>query len=103
MSQIEDAPEKDSGRGGMDRRTMIKAAAVAGVGAWTAPMIIDSLSSPAAALSTPCSVFAFVINGANDGATTCTATRRGPNLPAAFIGGLDRWHCGTTARHGILR
>jgi taurine dioxygenase len=35
--------------------------------------------------------------------TTCTATRRGPNSPAAFIGGLDRWHCGTTARHGILR
>ncbi len=35
--------------------------------------------------------------------STCTGTRRGPNSPAAFIGGLDRWHCGTTARHGILR
>ena len=30
---------------------MIKASAVAGAAAWTAPVIIDSLSSPAAALS----------------------------------------------------
>jgi hypothetical protein len=38
-----------SARGGMSRRDMIKAAGVAGVAAWTAPVIIDSLSSPAAA------------------------------------------------------
>jgi hypothetical protein len=37
----------------LDRRTLIKAAAVAGVGAWTAPVILDSLSSPAAAISVP--------------------------------------------------
>ena len=30
---------------------MIKASAVAGAAAWTAPMIVDSLASPAAALS----------------------------------------------------
>jgi len=36
---------------GMDRRNMIKAAVAAGVGAWTAPVIIDSLASPAAAAS----------------------------------------------------
>jgi hypothetical protein len=35
--------------GGLSRRSMIKGAAVAGAAAWTAPMIIDSLSSPAAA------------------------------------------------------
>ena len=46
MSQIDGASEQDPGRRGMDRRTMIKAAAVAGVGAWTAPMIIDSLVQP---------------------------------------------------------
>ena len=34
---------------GMSRRDLIKASAVAGATAWTAPMIIDSLSSPAAA------------------------------------------------------
>jgi len=36
-------------RRGLSRRDMIKGAAVAGAAAWTAPMIIDSLSSPAAA------------------------------------------------------
>jgi hypothetical protein len=35
--------------GGLSRRSMIKGAAVAGAAAWTAPIIIDSLSSPAAA------------------------------------------------------
>jgi hypothetical protein len=35
----------------MDRRAMLRAAAIAGVGAWTAPAIIDSLASPAAAAS----------------------------------------------------
>jgi hypothetical protein len=34
---------------GLSRRQMIKASAVAGAAAWTAPMIVDSLSSPAAA------------------------------------------------------
>jgi len=34
------------------RRTMIKGAAVAAVAAWTAPVVLDSLTSPAAAAST---------------------------------------------------
>ena len=38
-----------AGSGSIDRRTLIKGAAVAGAAAWTAPVIIDSLSSPAAA------------------------------------------------------
>ena len=45
---------------GIDRRTLLKGAAVAGVAAWTAPMIIDSVTSPAAAASgatIPCSWF----------------------------------------------
>jgi len=33
---------------------MIKASAIAGAAAWTAPVIIDSLASPAAAASVPC-------------------------------------------------
>ena len=36
---------------GLSRRTMIKRAAAAGAVAWTAPMIIDSLASPAAAVT----------------------------------------------------
>src|SRR5439155_21213050 len=49
---------------------MIKASAIAGVGAWTAPVIIDSLASPAAAASgafpTGCSyaLFGFYVNAA---------------------------------------
>src|SRR4051794_22444276 len=38
-------------RRGLSRREMMRASVVAGAAAWTAPMIIDSLSSPAAALS----------------------------------------------------
>ncbi len=38
-----------AGSKGIDRRALIKGAAVAGAAAWTAPMIIDSLASPAAA------------------------------------------------------
>ena len=39
-------------RSGIDRRTLIKRAAVAGAVAWTAPVIIDSFASPAAAQTT---------------------------------------------------
>jgi hypothetical protein len=38
-------------RRGLSRRQMIKASAVAGAAAWTAPVIVDSLASPAAAVS----------------------------------------------------
>jgi TAT (twin-arginine translocation) pathway-exported protein len=40
-------------RRGLSRRDMIKASAAAGAAAWTAPVIIDSLSSPAAAATIP--------------------------------------------------
>jgi hypothetical protein len=43
-----------SERRGLSRRQMIRASAVAGAAAWTAPVIIDSLSSPAAAGSAKC-------------------------------------------------
>jgi len=69
----------------MNRRTLIKGAAVAGATAWTAPVIIDSLMSPAAAQSGgfPCSYASIVFtkNGAgpyavkiDHFATTCTIT-----------------------------
>jgi hypothetical protein len=43
--------EAQDGRKGLSRRDMIKASAAAGAVAWTAPVIIDSLASPAAAAS----------------------------------------------------
>lgn len=45
---------QDAGARGLSRRQMIKASAVAGAAAWTAPVVIDSLSSPAAAYSGAC-------------------------------------------------
>jgi hypothetical protein len=38
-------------RKGLSRRDMIKASAAAGAAAWTAPVIVDSLASPAAAVT----------------------------------------------------
>jgi len=48
---------------GLTRREMIRAAAVAGAAAWTAPVIIDSLASPAAAFTPPTGCFYFTFNG----------------------------------------
>jgi hypothetical protein len=52
----------DEGRPGLSRRNLIKAAGVAGAVAWTAPVIIDSLSSPAAAVTAPTGCFLMYAN-----------------------------------------
>jgi hypothetical protein len=41
----------DTGKSGLDRRTLIKRAAIVGAAAWTAPAIIGSVASPAGAIS----------------------------------------------------
>jgi hypothetical protein len=46
-----DVAEVESASPGLDRRSLIKKAAIAGGAAWTAPMILGSLASPAAAVS----------------------------------------------------
>jgi hypothetical protein len=63
----------DEGPAGLNRRQMIKAAGIAGAAAWTAPMIIDSLSSPAAAgtVTPGCYRFWLPFN-------TCTLTATDP-------------------------
>jgi hypothetical protein len=48
---IDAAADGHPGRGGLSRRQMIRAAAATGAAAWTAPVILDSLTSPAAAES----------------------------------------------------
>jgi hypothetical protein len=54
-TELDDANVSDTDTRGLSRRQMIRASAVAGAAAWTAPVIIDSLSSPAAAFTTkPC-------------------------------------------------
>jgi hypothetical protein len=66
-------------QGGMSRRDLIKASALAGAAAWTAPVIIDSLASPAAAesvvldrASVPCSWIYLIWTP--DGGTTINYT-----------------------------
>jgi hypothetical protein len=48
---MSDVDRPDVERPGIDRRTLIKRAAVTGAVAWTAPVIIESLASPAAAIT----------------------------------------------------
>jgi hypothetical protein len=72
---VRDEP-KDSRGAGLDRRTLIKAAAVAGVGAWTAPAIIGSIASPAAAASgggVACGDYSYVFLVTYDSESGCTA------------------------------
>jgi hypothetical protein len=83
-------------RRGLSRRDMIKAAGIAGAAAWTAPVIIDSLSSPAAAgsvcqppgtINTSGAGALYQINGTGtvyfswipNGQTTCAAGGTVPN------------------------
>jgi hypothetical protein len=46
-------------RNGLSRRDMIRASVIAGAGAWTAPMIVGSLASPAAAVTVPAGLIRF--------------------------------------------
>jgi hypothetical protein len=48
---LADVDQADVERPGIDRRTLIKRAAATGAVAWTAPLIVDSLASPAAAIT----------------------------------------------------
>ena len=50
---------------GIDRRTLIRRAALAGVTAWSAPAILGSIASPAAAATGAC--YLFVIRLRRDG------------------------------------
>lgn len=67
------ASHQPAGRG-MDRRTLIKRAAATGAVAWTAPVILNSLASPAGAITGVQGCFKFT-KGANTGAcSSVTAT-----------------------------
>jgi hypothetical protein len=65
-----DLPMTDEPRKGLSRRQMIAAAGVAGAAAWTAPVIIDSLSSPAAAETHPTGTYSFEIRKTGNSACT---------------------------------
>jgi hypothetical protein len=55
-----DVDAYDAERPGIDRRTIIKRAAATGAVAWTAPMILGSMASPAGAITAgPCDFYVF--------------------------------------------
>ena len=80
-----DAPDRRGMGRGMDRRTMIKAAGIAGAGAWVAPVIIDSLSSPAAAVAVAAGTYRYeyVTNVCSAVEPTGATLTRCPTAPFA--------------------
>jgi hypothetical protein len=68
--------DRDAERQGIDRRTLIRRAAIAGTVAWTAPVIIGSLTSPAAAFTGPTGCNSKCFTGGNcnpDSTSLCNA------------------------------
>ena len=75
---MSDNTKADAEGSAVDRRSLIKRAAAAGAVAWAAPVIIESLASPAAALTGPtgCTVVCFGTGsgcGFNQNSATCFA------------------------------
>jgi hypothetical protein len=59
----------------IDRRRLIKRAAVLGATAWTAPAILGSIASPAAAVSgTACNLAIWTVFSANPNGSACTGS-----------------------------
>ena len=101
-----DASRASEGRG-LSRRQMIKASAVAGAVAWTAPVIVDSLSSPAAAGSCAGNRYYMKLRGAvstsgdcffaSPGCNNDTKIKTGGNSPDSSVctdpGGGYTWVC----------
>jgi hypothetical protein len=75
---------------------MIKAAAVAGLGAWTAPVIIDSLASPAAAVTHICDFYVFHMTHSGNSGNCVTAIDTG-TCPTPSISGATA-ACSSFAR-----
>jgi hypothetical protein len=72
-------------RATIDRRTMIKRAAAASALTWTAPLVIDSLASPAAAATAPpVACVTVLFNGGN-----CNNTNQGTPCNIANCTGVN--------------
>ena len=80
--------EPTNPRQGLSRRDMIKASAAAGAAAWTAPVIIDSLSSPAAAVTHICSFYIFRMTD-NGSSGTCSIVIDAGVCPTPTITGAS--------------
>ena len=86
--------KQDDEQWGIDRRTLIKRAAAAGAVAWTAPVIIDTLTSPAAALTCAGACFRFQIAADED--CNLGGLRTEPVSTISPCGTLSAAGCATT-------
>lgn len=85
-----------SERSGLSRRQMIRASAVAGAAAWTAPVILDSLSSPAAAVTVGgCHSIAVAVG-------SCTVTALDQTSTCVFPASYNSGSCPQEAAGGSL-
>jgi hypothetical protein len=94
-------------RGGMSRRDLIKASALAGAAAWTAPVLIDSLASPAAAGTPACGDCSNggggdLLAGAGAGTSmTGWCNPAVPNSPGMIVSDGTAFRPGTNATVGL--
>ncbi len=84
-------PVDGDGHTGLNRRQMIKAAGIVGAAAWTAPMIIDSLASPAAAATATPGCYQIHYSVISN---SCSAT---PSVAGVGCTPLTGTTCGTPA------
>lgn len=89
-----DTPHRDANPG-ISRRSLIKRAAAAGAVAWTAPVVIESLTSPAGAVSPVCKAYYLKMSTA-----TMSCYDQPPAAPAAGIS--PNVYCGYQSQPGCL-
>ena len=82
----------------MSRRRLMKAAMVAGIGAWTAPVILDSVSSAAmGAVQSSCNIYWVKVSRSGACFSACPGSGDGVSFPvdnAAWAGDCGKPGCG---------
>jgi len=73
---------------------MMRAAAAAGIGAWTAPFIVESLTSPAAAATGPCACYRVQFDPQDNDNGDCAS------MQTSSVGGVSP--CGTLTSPSCL-
>ncbi len=79
--------EPDLGSSGLDRRSLIKKAGIAGAAAWVAPVVIGGIISPASAASLPPGDYQLRLSsGRCDPAPVLDPSVTSPCVPATWAG-----------------
>jgi hypothetical protein len=96
------APTGEQAKRNIDRRTLIRRAVGAGMVAWTAPVVLDSFASPAAAQTIPpppCGCHNLTFNGQCNLDNQGTKCNTNPNCaePSALLANCFTVQCNTPA------